>query len=103
MINLTPHAINVNGVIYEPSGTVARVEMEETFVCTLGDGTHVISRKAGKVIGLPDYETPILVSSLVLDVLEDEWSMVAFAPDTGSTAIRDEKGHITMVTRLVTK
>ena len=103
MLNLTPHAINVNGVTYEPSGTVARVETDETFVCCLDDGTQVISRKPGKVVGLPDYETTILVSSMVLDALDYEWTCRAFAPDTGSTAIRNDKGHIDMVTRLVTK
>ena len=40
---------------------------------------------------------------MVLDALDSSYSGTAFAPDTGSTAIRNEKGHITMVTRVVTK
>lgn len=103
MLNLTPHAININGVIYEPSGVVARVEMEEIVLpITLPCGTPIISRKAGKVVGLPE-KGLILVSSMVLDALDSSYSGVAFAPDTGNTAIRNDKGHITMVTRVVTK
>ena len=102
MINLTPHAININGTVYEPSGEVARISMEETVLPTLLEcGTPVITRKVGKVVGLPK-EGPFLVSSMVLDALDASYSGVAFAPDTGSTAIRNDKGHIVMVTRVVT-
>ena len=103
MLNLTPHAININGKIYEPSGVVARVEMEEEILpIVLPCGTPIISRKAGKVTGLPE-SGYFLVSSMVLDALDASYSGVAFAPDTGSTAIRNDKGHIVMVTRVVTK
>ena len=103
MLNLTPHAINVNGSIYEPSGVIARVEMEEEILpIALPCGTPIISRKAGKVMGLPESGC-FLVSSMVLDALDAAYAGVAFAPDTGSAAVRNEKGHITMVTRLVTK
>ena len=40
---------------------------------------------------------------MVLDALDDVYHMHAFAPDTGSTAIRDNQGRIVAVTRLVTK
>ena len=106
MLNLTPHAIvirNENGVdtIYPPSGTVARVEMEER-VIQLVDGIPVISRHATGVSGLPT-EGQFIVSSMVLDALDDVYHMAAFAPDTGSTSIRNEKGNVVAVTRLVTK
>ena len=101
MINLTPHGINVNGTIYEPSGVVARVIMEEKIVNTL-NGITVISRFATGVEGIPE-EGEFLVSSMVLDALDDVYHMHAFAPDTGASAVRNEKGHIVMVTRLVTK
>ena len=53
MLNLTPHAININGKIYEPSGVVARVIMEEKVVNTL-NGITVISRFATGVEGIPE-------------------------------------------------
>lgn len=103
MLNLTPHAININGTVYEPSGTIARVEMEEEVLpIVLPCGTPIISRKSGKVTGLPE-SGYFLVSSMVLDALDSSYSGVAFAPDTGSTALRNDKGHIIMVTRVVTK
>ena len=101
MLNLTPHAININGKIYEPSGVVARVIMEEKVVNTI-QGITVISRFATGVEGIPE-EGEFLVSSMVLDALDDVYHMHAFAPDTGSTAIRDNQGRIVAVTRLVTK
>lgn len=39
---------------------------------------------------------------MVLALLGKEYHGWAFAPDTGSTAIRDENGHIEAVTRLIT-
>ena len=102
MLNLTPHAINVNGTVYEPSGIIARVEMEEEILpIVLPCGTPIISRKASKVTGLPE-SGYFLVSSMVLDALDASYSGVAFAPDTGSTAIRDTQGRIIGVTRVVT-
>lgn len=104
MLNLTPHAINVmtNGemVVYEPSGIVARVEMEEF---EIGDfnGVPLIRRVMKGVIGLPDDDTPCIVSSMVLDAI-DKTKKNVFAPDTGSSAIRNDKGHIVAVTRFVT-
>ena len=63
----------------------------------------VISVAGTKVegIGSPS-DGPCLVSSLVLSALGEEWKGVAFAPDTGDTAIRNESGQIIAVTRLIT-
>ena len=110
MLNLTPHSIHIHtndGVIaIPPSGTVARVE-----VTPVVSGSHnidgveipVIARVAGKVVGLPVCgQTPFLVSAMVLDYLGSEYHGVAFAPDTGASCIRDEKGRIVGVTQLVT-
>lgn len=107
MLNLTPHAITVrlpDGTdrTYNPSGTVARVAMEEDVVFYLHE-VPVIRRKPGKVVGLPTDGTRCLVSGMVLDALRGAGHTVpnVYAPDTGPTAIRDEKGHIVAVTRLV--
>ncbi len=65
-------------------------------------GITLIRRKAGDVQGLPTDGTPCLVSSMVLDALPDGTKGV-YAPDTGPTALRNEKGQVTAVTRLVCK
>ena len=39
---------------------------------------------------------------MVLDKLPKEYGGVAFAPDTGLGAIRDDKGHIVATSRLIT-
>lgn len=108
MRNLTPHAIaiDVAGVVntIQPSGTIARVTTSEESVgvCSV-TGASIVRRSFGEVegVGHPS-DGPCLVSSLVLSALGSEWRGVAFAPDTGDTAIRNEKGHIIAVTRLVT-
>ena len=108
MRNLTPHAIviDVAGVTQtiQPSGIIARVSTSEQSVgfCSI-TGAPIVRRTFGEVegVGSPS-DGPCLVSALVLSALGDEWSGVAFAPDTGETAIRNENGHIVAVTRLVT-
>lgn len=108
MRNLTPHVVVVSVAgtveVIQPSGTVARVSTTEQSagLCPV-TYAPVIRRTFGDVenIGSPS-DGPCLVSSLVLSALGSEWRGVAFAPDTGDTAIRNDKGHIIAVTRLVT-
>ena len=108
MRNLTPHAVVVSVAntveIIKPSGVVARVSTTEqgAGLCPM-TYAPVIRRTFGEVenIGSPS-DGPCLVSSLVLSALGSEWRGVAFAPDTGDTAIRNDKGHIIAVTRLIT-
>ncbi len=104
MLNLTPHAIVIataNGdITIEPSGTVARVDSNDVVIgkCSV-TGVDIIERAFGEVYGLPnDDDTICIVSALVLSATKRKNT---FAPDTGATAIRNEKGHIVKVTRLV--
>ncbi len=107
MLNLTPHSITVQigdrSVTFPPSGTVARVESIESIntVFDGGDGVMipVITRFFGEVHGLPEEGVPCIVSSLVLSAVKGRRNV--FAPDTGSNAIRDTKGQVIAVTRLV--
>ena len=110
MLNLTPHPITIaidgrDPVTIPPSGIVARVDTTEIPRGNMAFGdafaeVPVISRRFGEVTGLPtDPGTACLVSSLVLSAIPGRPN--TFAPDTGPTAIRDEKGHIVAVTRLV--
>ena len=106
MLNLTPHAIVVetdNGrITFEPSGTVACVDTHTQLVGTVDD-IPVVERSYGEVENVPELLCdPFLVSSMVLDRLPKEYSGVAFSPDTGIGAIRDDKGHIVATSRLIT-
>ena len=104
MINLTPHDITVRlsdgtSRTYPPSGTVARVTTYETSAADV-DGIQTAYRRPGAVDGLTLPVTePVLVSGMVLAELSGTDNV--FAPDSGSSAIRDERGHIVAVTRLV--
>lgn len=116
-VNLTPHAIAIatvlddgddTAVTVQPSGSIARVSMDELSVRPIedeyGNGIiPVITRKAGAVTGLPAPREGVnyLVSGMVLDALAGSVRFDVFAPDTGPTAVRNDKGHITAVRRLV--
>lgn len=104
MINLTPHPIVLRlpdgqDVTLPPSGAVARVSMVEEIVNEIA-GLPVIRRRPGPVVGLPAGDQPCIVSSMVLAALPAGAPGV-YAPDTGPTAIRDERGLVLAVTRLV--
>jgi hypothetical protein len=104
MLNLTPHEITVrlpdgSERVYPASGTVARVLTRETSAASL-DGIPTAYRRTGKVEGLPSPLTgPVLVSGMVIAELTGVDNV--FAPDTGSTAIRNAAGHVVAVTRLI--
>ena len=104
MINLTPHEITIrlpdgSDRTFPASGTVARVTTFETSALSL-DGIPTAYRRTGNVEGLTLPLTgPVLVSAMVLAELKGADGV--FAPDTGSTALRDAAGHIVAVTRLI--
>lgn len=121
MLNLTPHAIVLKcldgaEIKIQPSGTVARVSTIESVVGTrdcwphgveeldeqgnsLGSRIEVVRREFGEVEGLPAEGIECLVSAMVLSAVPGRRGV--YAPDTGSTAIRNEKGQVVAVTRLV--
>ena len=112
MKNLTTHSITVSNLTtgiehtFEPSGTIARVSTTSENIGFCQTTGVVIGRTIyGEVegIGKPE-DGPVLVSALVLGRLGPEWSGVAFAPATGpnDNCIRDSKGMIQAVTKLVT-
>ncbi len=117
-INLTPHAIRIVGTNTEtqeeqvleipPSGRVAirRPEMGETTAQRLDQFEfYVSSRSLGKVtlkngqpFPAPELGKVFIVSSMVQEAMPRS---DVLAPDTGPTAIRDEKGNVWAVTRLI--
>lgn len=109
--NLTPHPIRIrrsdgSEIEIPPSGLVARVAVRQVVVGEV-DGIPIVQNEYGPVEGLPDYvwappgeeQTRYIVSGLVLSRLNDRPDV--FAPDTGPTAVRDERGQIVAVARLV--
>lgn len=104
MLNLTQHAITLitpkGTFTFPPSGTIARVETIETVIgeCPV-TGAPIVRREKGMPVGLPEEGTPCLVSSMVLESCPGRAGV--FAPDSGKTAIRDERGLVQAVTQLV--
>ena len=105
MLNLTPHAVVVRSQdgsehSFPPSGTVARVATTETAIGTCPvTGATIVVRQLGEPVGLPPEGTPCLVSAMVASACPGRNGV--FAPDTGPTAVRDDRGLIVAVTRLV--
>jgi hypothetical protein len=111
--NLTPHPIQISTpegtLTLPPSGVIARVAtIEEPAGSVVLNGIEVpvVRRRFGAVEGLGDYgpDRPVVVSALVLEALRASGASTSgvYAPDTGSTAVRDAEGRIVAVTRLVT-
>lgn len=117
LLNLTPHAIvvmNSEGeeiISFPASGKIARVKTSSKGIGTFSFDNEFVAIVKNKQEGFIDLPYPeeiegeydgILVSSMVLDALPLEYRKLAFAPDTGATAVRNEKGHIVGVTQLRT-
>ena len=106
MKNLTPHDIVVlidnTEHVFVKSGEVARVSVTDV-VIGQEFGVDIVVSEFGEVVGVPEVGgEKFLVSAMVLGALGVEYRGQAFAPDTGSTAIRDDKWQIKAVTRLKT-
>ena len=104
MLNLTPHAIVIRtaagDVTFQPSGTVARVSTVAQDTGLTVAGVRVVRNTYGPVTGLPADGAPCIVSGMVLGALPAGTPNI-YAPATGATAIRDERGQIVAVTELV--
>lgn len=108
-INLTPHAITIRvgerDITIPPSGQVARVavrSVERNSQVIDGVEVPIVANEYGSVEGLPESKDEFdafIVSALVLGRCSGIRGV--YAPDTGPTAIRDEKGQIKAVTRLI--
>ena len=69
-LNLTPHAVNVNGLSIPPSGKVARIgQSREKVSSFLFDGTQIelYRSKFGQTVDLPEQapDTFVIVSAMV--------------------------------------
>lgn len=103
-INLTPHAISVQKgdqvVTIPPSGQVARVAVKTETLPPIG-GFNISKQIFGEVEGLPQPQEGIyyIVSALVGGQIKARQDV--YGPDTGPTAVRNDKGHIVAVRGLV--
>ena len=100
LVNLTPHPVTVGEKTYAPSGRVARVASTELPGGDI-DGSPAVERRWGTPeIPLEGGEIGI-VSSLVLEHAPEALRGRLVAPDTGSTAVRNERGQILRATRWI--
>jgi hypothetical protein len=103
IVNCTPHALTICGKTFEPSGIIPRVEM---LTVDMGQyaGFPAIAQFRVSVVGLPEARPGVflVVSGMAFSAV-DEKRIDVIAPDTGETAIRNEKGHIIAVTRIICK
>ena len=96
IINLTPHAVIVDGVTFPPSGKIARVEekVEHLKEVALEDGKAriaLVKKTYGEVVGLPDpcEGTYYIVSAMVRLACPAQQDLLS-----PGDLIRDDKGVI---------
>ena len=106
IVNLTPHAITIETetgerTTFQPSGTLARVSQTQQSAGRIG-GFELRRNTFGDVEGIPEAtpETFYIVSAIVLSASE---RTDLIAPDTGPSAIRNERGQIEAVTGFVVR
>lgn len=98
VINLTPHPIVItNGPTFQPSGTVARVSVQQVDAGTIA-GIPVKTQTFGDILGLPapQDDTVFIVSAMVLNAAKAAGRDDVVAPDTAN-AVRNDDGHIVSV------
>ena len=113
--NCTPHdiTIRIDGVDHTipKSGKIARVTHKE-YVTEGMFGITLVSRVVFGIelpprewLDLPDGAKPrgkfMIVSTMVMEALGDACPDYVMVPDSGPTAIRNDKGQVVAVTRLV--
>lgn len=98
IVNLTPHDIVItDGPTFPPSGTVARVSVQQVEVGDI-NGISVKAQTFGDIVDLPppQDDTVFIVSAMVLNAAKEAGRNDCVAPDT-SNAVRDDAGHIVSV------
>jgi len=107
-VNLTPHSLTLRGEggdqVIQPSGEIARVAQSPGEEIDTVNGIPAYSAPVtGAVEGLgePQNDTIYIVSGMVLAHCQNRTDV--YGPGTGPQdgAIRNERGHIVAVTRLI--
>lgn len=100
IINATPHNITVlrgdESVVFEKTDILARVS-SSTEVTGNINGFQISHQTFGEIEGLPEEQIGVfyIVSAMVLSANKTRNDLLA--PDSGATAIRNDKGHIIAV------
>ena len=109
-VNLTPHQIEIRAgfggecrIVVPPTKPAARVSSTSAPLPVVEGVPVVTSPQWGEVEGLPAPETGVryIVSAIVLARCAGRKDVFAPATGPGDGAIRDEKGQIVAVTKLV--
>ena len=105
IVNMTAQEIIVRlpdcGRVYPPSGQVVSWQvLTETWIDAL-DGVPTILSSFGALEGLPSMEPGViyLTSTPAAQKAASLGRLDVLSPDTGPTAIRNEKGQVVAVTR----
>jgi hypothetical protein len=88
--------------VVKPSGVEATVSTKEVEGTLLGGTLPIVSVVYGEVQNLPDPEAGIMYIVNAM-VFERSSRKDLLAPDTGKSAIRDEKGMVKAITRFKAK
>lgn len=105
IINCTPHdiVVKVEGgdKVFKPSGTLPRVDTRESSAPSI-NGIPCVTQTVGEVTNLPapTPNTFYIVSGMVFAATDRE---DVIAPDTGKSAIRNDKNQIAAVTKFLRK
>jgi hypothetical protein len=102
IVNMTPHAIVVDGLshmVYEPCGTVARLDYESEELYALNGNIVERNVLVGHNLPEPVEGTLLIVSAVVLSAFPNRNDLIA--PNTNK-AKRNDKGHIVSVPGFVT-
>ena len=98
-VNCTPHSIVLNnGMVFEPSGSVARVS---SCLTESQQFSGFFRQEFGDIDGLPDpiADTMFIVSAMVFGATD---RIDVVAPSTGGKdTIRNEQGHIVSVSGFI--
>lgn len=99
LVNVTPHAIQIaDGPVFEPSGLVVRVrERRETAESLAGIPVEVTVYESVEGLPAPEAGVVYIASAMVRAAAAALGRTDVVSPDTGPTAVRNEKGHIVAV------
>lgn len=97
ILNLTPHAVNVDGTVFLPSGNVARVSSISVDAGVF-EGVPLARTSFGNVIDLPDQQdgTLLIVSGMVRSALPNRLDLAS-----PGDLIRNESGQVTGCKNLI--
>ena len=111
LVNMTPHDVNIvdeDGVLirrYEKSGVYVRAKTPSQAVLGSLGRVPVVAPADftnAEISNLPNSNVPIIVSILAAPGAAKVYAGSVFTPDTGpASVVRDDKGHIVGVRRLI--